>query len=106
MVYDKDRIAIREFKKKVKKIFGSRIVELRLFGSKSRGEDTEFSDIDILIVIKNLTKKEEEMIREIDADIGLEEGVVLSSIIYDEERYKACIELPFLTTVKKEGVVL
>lgn len=106
MVYDEDKIAIRKFKKKVKEIFGSRIVELRLFGSKSRGDDTEFSDIDILIVIKNLTKEEEKMLREIDADIGLKEGVVLSSIIYDEERYRACIELPFLTAVIKEGVVL
>lgn len=103
---EKDRISIEKLKEKINTIFGSRVVGFRLFGSKARGDYSEFSDIDILMVIKNLTREEEEIIREIDAEISLEEEVVISSIIYDEERYKACSELPFLTAVMKEGVVL
>ena len=49
--------ALQEFKDKVTKKFGSNLVSLKLFGSKARGDFHEESDLDVLVIIKNLSRK-------------------------------------------------
>lgn len=43
---------IKEVKKKILKLYGKRLSNMILYGSRARGEATEISDIDLLIVIK------------------------------------------------------
>ena len=47
--------------------FGSRLRELALFGSRARGEGHEHSDVDVLIVVDDLTGAEA---REVAHDCG------------------------------------
>ncbi|MBQ9026362.1 MAG: nucleotidyltransferase domain-containing protein [Methanobrevibacter sp.] len=76
-----------------------------LFGSVARGEDTEESDIDILIVspyADDLRYK----INRIAVDIILEKDEVISPYLMTEEHFNKTRNNPFLTNVLNEGVVI
>ena len=52
-----EKQALKEFKNQLIKKFGSNLVILKLFGSKARGDFHKESDIDVLVIIKNLNQK-------------------------------------------------
>lgn len=47
----RERIAVLEFQKKLKEVFGPRLKEMRIFGSKVRGTDRLYSDIDVAVFL-------------------------------------------------------
>jgi len=53
----KEKEALKEFKRKIIQKFSKEVLELKLFGSKVRGDSRKDSDIDVLIVLKSLSKK-------------------------------------------------
>ena len=76
-----------------------------LFGSVARGDDTEDSDIDILIV----SPKAEEIrsiIYDIAIDIIFEKNEVISPRLLTEEEFNKTKNNSFLTNVLREGIVL
>ncbi len=79
------------------------IVKIILFGSVARGDDTEDSDIDILIVTTNSDRLSDE-INSLTTDIILEKDEFISPHVMSEEHYNKTIDYPFLTNVLKEGV--
>jgi predicted nucleotidyltransferase len=52
------RAAIAEFSSRARACFGPRLVRLVVFGSQARGEATEDSDVDLLVVVDQLTSAE------------------------------------------------
>lgn len=52
------KLALTEYAERLQGVFGTRVVELRLFGSYARGEAHEDSDVDVLVVIDGLTDLE------------------------------------------------
>ncbi|MCA8975169.1 MAG: nucleotidyltransferase domain-containing protein, partial [Planctomycetes bacterium] len=56
---DAERTAIGEFVDFIRGRFGRRVRQLQLFGSRARGEGNEDSDVDILVVIDDLTGGEQ-----------------------------------------------
>lgn len=98
-----DRIKIaKEFAKTIK---SDDIKLIMLFGSVARGEDTEESDIDILIVSPNADDLRYKINR-IAVDIILEKDEVISPHLMTEEHFNKTRNNPFLTNVLNEGVVL
>lgn len=53
-----ERAALQDLVHFVRERFGSRVRDLRLFGSRARGEGHEESDVDVLVVIDDLTNDE------------------------------------------------
>lgn len=81
------------------------IVKIILFGSVARGDDTEESDIDILIITTNSDELSDE-INSAAVDIILEKDEFISPHVMSEEHFNKTIDYPFLTDVLKEGVVI
>ncbi|WP_407422264.1 nucleotidyltransferase domain-containing protein [Methanobrevibacter sp.] len=81
------------------------IVKIILFGSVARGDDTEESDIDILIITTNSDELSDEINRAA-VDIILEKDEFISPHVMSEEHFNKTIDYPFLTNVLKEGVVI
>ena len=81
------------------------ITLIMLFGSVARGEDTEESDIDILIVSPNVDDLRYKINR-IAVDIILEKDEVISPHLMTEEHFNKTRNNPFLTNVLNEGVVI
>ncbi len=81
------------------------IIKIILFGSVARGDDTEESDIDILIIRANSDELSDE-INSAAVDIILEKDEFISPYVMSEEHFNKTIDYPFLTNVLKEGVVI
>lgn len=81
------------------------IIKIILFGSVARGDDTEESDIDILIIRADSDELSDE-INSAAVDIILEKDEFISPHVMSEEHFNKTIDYPFLTNVLKEGVVI
>lgn len=97
---------LEEFNAGVKKLYGNKLKEVILYGSWARGEATDDSDIDLLVVVKTDIIPGEEIDRMIDiiTDINLKYGVLLSVYPVGEKNYMF-VNSPLLLNVHKEGVV-
>ncbi len=101
-----ERKAIKEFKKKLNEELSEQIVEVKLFGSKVRGDSHKESDIDILVVLKDDSEKNKDKIFEVVQNILLDYEVLLSPIIFNKEEYDSLNKIPtiFMQNIKFEGV--
>lgn len=52
------RLALSEYAKRLRVLFGDRLLDVRLFGSFARGEANEDSDVDVLVLVEGLTDME------------------------------------------------
>lgn len=80
--------------------------EIILFGSMARGDDTEGSDYDILIIVDKVTKAIKEVIDSVAGETLYKYDKVITPFIISEERYKKEKFNPLLMNVKKEGIKL
>ena len=101
---------LNNFLEEVKIMLGKRIKKIILYGSYARGDYTKNSDIDIMI-LTDLTEKEINeynlKIWEKSADIEIDEGIVISSLIRNIDNFNAWSEVkPFYINIINEGVVL
>ena len=92
----------KEFAKSIK---SDKIIQILLFGSVARGEDTEESDIDILI-ISNHAKLIEPKIREEVFNIVLDKKEFISAHVFSEEKLSKISDFSLIKNIQKEGIVL
>ena len=88
-----------------KSINSDKIVKIILFGSVARGDDTEDSDIDILI-ISDYRSEIWEDIADLIGEIVLEKQELISAHIMTTERFNTTQDYSFLSNVLAEGEVL
>lgn len=103
-VKEHDYKILFELKEKLsKKIILS---DMRIFGSRARGDDDEFSDLDVFIETETLDKKTKEMIKEISWEIGLENMIVISPLIFstDELTNSPLRSSPIVENIMNEGI--
>ena len=86
-------------------INSDKIVRIILFGSVARGEDTEDSDIDILIV-SDYWEEIDPIITDVVGDIVLDQQELISPHIMSVDRFNNTKDYSFLTNVLEDGVVL
>jgi uncharacterized protein len=81
--------------------------ELILYGSQARGDAKEYSDIDVLVVLKQAFNYREEIDRtsQFIADLSLEYDTVISRAFISAQRFQE-ENSPFLLNVRREGVAL
>ena len=93
----------REF---VEAISSDNIVQTILFGSVARGDDTNESDIDILIIIRSDNRQVEDIIDKMVVDFILEKEEVISPHVMTEDHFNKTKDYSFLKTVMAEGMVI
>jgi len=78
-----------------------------LYGSKARGDATEDSDIDIMIVLKDVKDKSKELekVIKLTTEIDFRYETLISVTLQSEEEYLKK-RSPLLLNVRKEGIVL
>lgn len=87
--------------------YGDGIKRVILYGSHARGEATEDSDVDVLVLVdQSLNPSEvEESLSDLLYDILLEEQELVSVVAVREERFEN-YNSPFMLNVKREGMVV
>ena len=97
---------LKKLKKDLKAALGEKIGNLILFGSYSRGDNTEYSDVDLLILVNSrLTRDETRKVDDLIAGYSLEHDVVISGLVYPIDTYQR-FNTPFLLNIKEEGIVV
>lgn len=98
--------AVAELAARVRERFGSRVARMAVFGSQARGEATEDSDVDLLVVLDALTSADG---HEIDAWVGdiltrtdvLLSPLLLSATRFDELRAR---ERRLVAEIDRDGI--
>ena len=105
----KNRQIIDAFKNDLKQLYGDNLHSVILYGSLARGEETEESDIDLIVVLKDMENFWEEVGRIDELESRLEEKnsfeVLISAIPLSLKDMGETVT-PLLLNVKKEGVVV
>ena len=86
-------------------LYGTRLVQIVLYGSQARGDAAPDSDIDLLVVLQGLVNPGEEITRTgpFTASLSLRHHVVISCAFISAERFDH-EQTPFLLNVHREGV--
>lgn len=96
---------LKEFRTEVEKLYGKKLKNILLYGSWARGDATEESDIDLLIVLEGKVIPGKEIDRMIDiiTEINLKHGVLISVYPVSENDYST-INSPLFINVRREGI--
>jgi predicted nucleotidyltransferase len=100
------QIILHKVKQSLSKFYQDQLEKIILYGSQARGDATEYSDIDILVVLKSTINPYDEIDKtsEIIADLCLEYDVVISRHFISSEKFENQ-NTPFIYNVKKEGIM-
>lgn len=79
----RDYLIAKELKEKLSEIVS--VVDLIVFGSRARGDQDEHSDMDIFVEVNLLDKELKERIYEIVWEVGFENLIVISPLIFTKE---------------------
>lgn len=96
--------SFEEFARKLADALGEQIHEIILYGSTARGEATETSDVDVLVILEETPKENHRtVISTLAFEVGLDYDVAISYHLQSKERFDARQDSPFLKNVVQDG---
>ena len=101
---------IEQYVEAVKKIYGSHIRQIILYGSYARGDFRPDSDVDIMILLDMSDlelKAYAQQLSYMTYDFNMDNDLDIKTIAKNEEHFnKWVVNYPFYANVRREGVVL
>jgi predicted nucleotidyltransferase len=73
-----EKSALKSFKARLEETLGNRLVELKLFGSKARGDDRPDSDVDLLVIVTEDDWHICDVVYSVTTDILLQTDIYIS----------------------------
>ncbi len=89
--------------------YGSRVVEVRLFGSQARGEARDDSDVDVLVLLDRVETDDDRAITDMATDLIWEmHGVVIEPLVMSAAEFARWLASERRTPleIEKEGIRL
>jgi predicted nucleotidyltransferase len=103
-----DARAVAAFARRLRQRLGDSVTEIRVFGSKARGDAGPESDIDVLVVVQPETERVrlETAVSDLAFDVSLDHAVHISPCVLTAHVVHESIwsETPFLQTLEREGL--
>ncbi len=99
-----DRRIVREFQRRLVKI--TPVLDLRVFGSRVRGDAVPDSDLDVFIELEACTPELRQRISEIAWEVGFQMDRIISTVVTTraELEHGAMGANPLILNVEREGV--
>ena len=100
---------VKKFLDNVVKLLGDSVVEISLFGSKVRGENSKNSDIDVLVVVKGGRRDAFSALKLIYRDLGdmwldlAAQGCVVEFVVFGEDEWKEMAKERYSFSINVEG---
>jgi len=107
-VFAHERETLTRIIKSLKERFPERIKGIYAFGSRVRGDHNEWSDFDVLIIVKDRDPSIENEIIGSFVDEEFESGILFTPLIKDAKAFEAerSLKTPFYDNLMKEGFPL
>jgi len=103
------RALLAELASRLRERYGERLVRLTLFGSYARGEaDPVESDVDVLVVVHDMTLEERREIVQIAVEIGCRQETQVSALCLTAERFDKLVQDERLLAreIERDGISL
>jgi len=103
-----EKSALKSFKNLLKQILGKQLIELKLFGSKARGDDRPNSDMDVLIIVATDDWHIRDKVYDVATDVLLQMDVCISPKVISKNRFvQLCKEsTSFIHNVSKDAITV
>lgn len=103
-----ERAALAEYVDRLQSEFGDQILRVILYGSKVRGDFDAESDIDVCVVVRDLTLQRRHALIAMGVDVDLKHNVLIGDFIVDEKQFKRMAEYrePIYRDLQQEGIEL
>ena len=100
--------AIKKLKNTLKNFLGDRLVGMKLYGSRAKGDFDSDSDIDIAIIVRGLTRDMKNHIFDTIAETEVEHLLPLSTLILSEDEFNRLKsrERRIVLDIENEGITL
>ncbi|MBI4802082.1 MAG: nucleotidyltransferase domain-containing protein [Elusimicrobia bacterium] len=104
-----EKKAVDKLIRGLRELYGANLSRVILYGSKARGDATEDSDVDVMVMLRDYRDwnaefdKVSELVNAVMEDYNYD--LLISFVIKKEEDYSAGLT-PLLLNVRKEGVSL
>lgn len=82
------------------------LLDFKIFGSRARGDEDEYSDMDVFIEVESLDKELKKKIRDIIWEVGFDNSIYISPLIltrYELEDSPLRVS-PIVKNINEEGV--
>ena len=94
------------FAHEVRKRLGTHLKELRLFGSRARGDAHDHSDYDMLVIVDARSPEVRAAILDIEVDLIDRYEALVTSLVRTEEEWKQRQGTPLALNIEREGRLL
>lgn len=96
---------LKALRASLEELYGDNLVGIRLFGSYARRQATPDSDVDVLLVLREIGDYGTEVRRVSDllSRLSLEYGKTIAPVFVDAARFSAASD-PFMANVAREAV--
>jgi predicted nucleotidyltransferase len=100
----KDYEIAKKLKKKLSEVVW--LVDFRVFGSRARGDEGEYSDMDVFLEVESLNRDTKEKIFDITWEVGFEHFMVISTLVFTRhEIEKSALRVsPIVKNIIEEGI--
>lgn len=106
LIAENEVTALRILTEALQKI--TEVLKIVVFGSRIRGDFRESSDMDVMVIIRNMEIETKNAVVRILHDVELQYDVPISPVIYTRNEYEMNKRLKsnFIEQVENEGIVL
>jgi len=82
-------------------------LDVRVFGSRARGDASVDSDLDVFVVVEDATRDIEKYVSDCAWEAGFEQDVVIVPVVVSQDKIKGTLkESVFILNVFREGVTI
>jgi len=103
-----EKSALSNFKAALKQALSGRLVELKLFGSKARGDDQPDSDMDVLVIVASDDWHIRDKVYDVATDMLLQMDICISPKVISKNRFDQLRKegTSFIHNVSKDAIAI
>ncbi len=107
MPYSQDSI-LKNFSEQIRGKFGERIINLKLFGSRARGDARPDSDYDVLLVLDRVTEADRDVVADVVGEMIQRHEQYVSCNMYSQDEFARlnAPPTPFMQIIQHEWISL